>query len=135
MTRLLVCVLGVLYLQVAQAAEDSMPNEDLYDECRTQERFKSNRQGMTGADAVKAMSCISYMAGALHMYNMKSESECNLDGRTVDRFISDYLAFTRRTGSLEAHRRTVVFMLLETCYCGKNPGMQFSCPTSTPESR
>jgi hypothetical protein len=102
------------------------PNEALFEQCKSYQKSKVDRASMDGSDAVKATACISYMAGAFQTYNLATQ--CSMGKRTVDGFIEDYMYFTRKGGYLTQPQQVVAFMVLESCYCGKEPAAALNCP-------
>ena len=119
----------ILLIPGSGHAADST-NETLFDQCKTYKRYKADRSGLTNADLFRANSCIHYMAGAFQIHNLSSNDACLHSKKTVENFVDDYLTYSRNGGGyLDQPQQIVVWMLLESCYCGKNDAiMRSNCP-------
>ena len=120
--------LSLLISGPAHSADST--NETLFDQCKTYQRYKTDRNGLTNAELFKANSCIHYMAGAFQIHNLSSDGACLYAQKTVEEFVDDYVAYSRKGGGyLDQPQQIVVWMFLESCYCGKNDAiMRANCP-------
>jgi len=129
MARAISALMAIAGLITSPVIAAERPNEALFEQCKSYQKSKVDRAGMDGADAVKATACLNYMAGAFQIYNLSSQ--CSMATRTVDKFIEDYMFFTRKGGYLSQPQHIVAFMVLESCYCGKEPAAVLNCPPQT----
>ena len=114
-------------------AADS-PNETLFDQCKTYQRYRVDRSGLNTSELFKANSCVQYMAGAFQVHNLSAQSGCSHAEKTVDQFINEYVEYSRKGGGyLDQPQQVVVWFFLESCYCGKNDAIiRANCPKPQP---
>jgi hypothetical protein len=123
-------VIILLTPQLSFAQSSPTSNKALFEDCKVYERVKPNLHNASPSELLAATSCIYYMAGAFQIYNAKAGKRCDFSQRTVESFIADYLAYTRKNGNLAAASWVVVLFVLDDCYCGVDPDFAKAfCPT------
>jgi hypothetical protein len=119
-TRLKNVIAVLLFAAYSGICPANPTTEQLFDQCKKVEKINSKEASTTGADAVDATACLSYLAGFFQAYNLKNS--CDLSKTTTNDLLIDFQAGARKRGMLQEPAWLAVDLVIEQCYCTKPRG-------------
>lgn len=122
-------LLAALGLQSSILVDKNGSVGELYSECQAFYRAQEDIQKIETLDLIKAQSCISYVQGGYQIHATQNLT-CDYGGATTGALIESFMKYVRKRGNMDAPKQAALSVILDTCYCGKNPNsFDYVCPT------
>ena len=124
-------VAALVFFSMNCFAGEGISNEKLFDDCTLREKYMAGKRDFASGEAVGIAFCLGFISGALaaHSAGKSDRKDCYTEPKIVNDVILDYLAFTRKTFSLDSPADVVVITMMDECYCGKDSDFKKTfCP-------